>query len=208
MKHFAILPAAGRSQRMGTPKLLLPYRGRLVLETVLDVWNASRATPVILVVHPADRELAEVGRRGGADVVAPAIPPGDMKASVLAGLEQILLRYEPSAADRWLVAPADMPWLTTAAIDAVVAHGAQARDQIVIPTYQRRRGHPVSFPWPLAREVALLDASAGLNALVAGGPVSELEIPEPGILADLDTPEDYARLLRETRDHNRGDQPG
>jgi len=208
MKHFAILPAAGRSQRMGTPKLLLPCRGRLVLETVLDVWSASRAAPVILVVHPADQELAEVGRRSGADVVAPAIPPADMKASVLAGLERIRQQHEPTAADRWLVAPADMPWLTTAAIDAVVTRGAQAPDQIVIPTYQGRRGHPVSFPWPRAREVALLAASAGLNALVAGGPVSEIEISEPGILADLDTPEDYERLLSETRDRRAGDTQG
>ena len=60
MRTFAIIPAAGRSQRMGQPKLLLPWRNSTIIEHVLAAWRASQVSHMLMVVHPADRQLAEI----------------------------------------------------------------------------------------------------------------------------------------------------
>ena len=57
---YAIVPAAGRSRRMGTPKLLLPFRDSVLMDCVLDAWLASRIDAVIVVVRRGDTALRQL----------------------------------------------------------------------------------------------------------------------------------------------------
>jgi molybdenum cofactor cytidylyltransferase len=193
-RSFAIVPAAGRSQRMGRPKLLLPWQGATVIEHVLAAWKASRVEQIVVVVHPQDRELAQVCRQAGVEVVVPQSPPPEMKISVQEAVAWIGGRQSPSAADVWLLAPADMPGLPASAIDQVLNAHDPGNPSIIVPRHGDRCGHPVLFPWPLADEVARLGRDEGLNRLRQRFPVREIELPDAAILADLDTPEDYRRL--------------
>ena len=200
-RYFAVLPAAGRSVRMGRPKLLLPWNGGTIIESVLRVWRLSQVTQLIVVVHPADHELAEICRVAGANVLVPDTPPPDMKASLQHGLQYIRECFNPQDTDAWLLAPADMPLLTTAAIDQVIAaHGSRQLDQqrIIVPVSGGRRGHPVLFPWSLAAEVDRLPADAGVNRLLKLHEVVEIAADDPSILHDLDTPDDYQQLHNRT----------
>jgi molybdenum cofactor cytidylyltransferase len=204
IQTFAILPAAGRSQRMGQPKLLLPWSDGTVLSQVLGAWRASRVSQVLLVVHPADDVLAELGVKLGAVVVRAKSPPAEMKDSVALGLAEVARSFAPTAADAWLVAPADMPLVTPAMIDAVIAAYESRRNlpgaaaTIYTAAVAGKRGHPVLFPWTLAAEVERLAENEGLNTVVAGHPVIEVEVAGAAAdstpFADLDTPEDYHRL--------------
>ena len=195
---YAILPAAGRSLRMGQPKLLMPWRDATVIEYVLRAWLASQVTQTIVVLHPEDTRLAEVCRGAGAEVVIAREPPLDMKASIRLGLEHVARRH-PRPEDVWLVAPADMPTLTAKIINQVLAAHRASDRQIAVPEHRGRRGHPVLFPWPLAEQVASLGPSEGLNALVEKGPMTAVPIDDPAVLADLDTPDDYQSLRNESR---------
>jgi len=199
MHTFAIIPAAGRSRRMGKPKLLLPWGGTTVIEQVLAAWRASRVDDVIVVVDPADRALAAKCAASGAHVIVPSEAPAEMKDSVQLGLDWIECRG-PQSDDAWLVAPADMPTLSAEIIDRLIAAheaglaSADATPCIRAPRHGTKRGHPVLFPWPLAAEVARLGADEGLNALVARHSVEYIEIAGDAISQDFDTPEDYDRL--------------
>jgi molybdenum cofactor cytidylyltransferase len=192
-RSFAIVPAAGRSQRMGEPKLLLEHEGRTIIEYVLAAWRESRVDHVVAVVHPDDDELAKRCRRAGAEVIRPATPPPEMKDSVACALVAIDEEYNPAAGDVWLLAPADMPALSRQTIDAVVAAHTFGQPTIIVPTHQGKRGHPVLFPWTLAEEVSRLGAHEGINAIVARHQVRELDLPAAEILLDIDRPEDFAR---------------
>jgi molybdenum cofactor cytidylyltransferase len=154
-----------------------------------------------MVVHPDDRELAEAARRYGADVVAPDLPPPDMKASVCHALRYIEQNFVPQNGDGWLLAPADMPILTTATINRMIDHvlastseSTPAIDRIFIPTHHGKRGHPVVFPWSFAAEAFQLAENEGLNALVARHSVIEVPLSDVEVLEDLDHPDDYRRL--------------
>lgn len=197
-RSFGIVPAAGRSVRMGQPKLLLPWTtdegSRTVLEQVLAAWCDSQVTQVIVVLHPEDDALAKICGRTRAQALIAPTPPPDMRASIQRGLDFVASSFAPTDDDVFLVAPADMPLLTSTAIDQVLAAHDPKCPKILVPIANCRRGHPVLFPWRLAAEVKRLPPDVGLNQLLHLSEVHELEIQQPAILADLDTPEDYRRL--------------
>ncbi|HEV3024973.1 MAG TPA: NTP transferase domain-containing protein, partial [Pirellulales bacterium] len=119
-RFFGVVPAAGRSVRMGRPKLLLPWARSTVIEQTLSAWRASRVTRTVVTVHPDDAAMAEVCRRSAAGVVVTFPPPHDMRASVLQALDHLAAVDLPSDDDFWLLAPADMPLLTSSVIDRVI----------------------------------------------------------------------------------------
>jgi molybdenum cofactor cytidylyltransferase len=177
---------------MGQPKLLLPWGDSTILERVLAVWHAAGVERRIVVVHPADRELAARAAQAGAEVVVPAVPPPDMKASVQAALQH--LEGEATDPDIWLLAPADMPTLSPDVIKTLLQAARQSFGTILVPTVNGRRGHPVLFRWPMSAAVATLAADQGVNELLRQFPVTEVSCEDEAILADVDTQEDYQRL--------------
>jgi molybdenum cofactor cytidylyltransferase len=79
-------------------------------------------------------------------------------------------------------------------IEALIAR--LAADRIVLPVYQGRRGHPVLFGSEILQEILALTASQGANIVVRKDPSRIVQVPvnAPGILVDVDTPEDFQKL--------------
>lgn len=193
-RSFAIIPAAGVSARMGSPKLLLAWKGKTIIEHVIGAWLASRVTRVVVVVRPDDVELASVVRRLGVDLVVPGQAPPEMKDSVRFALAHIESLYSPLPTDVWLLAPADMPRLSPPIIDRLFSEHRPESPAILIPEVSGKRGHPVLFPWSLAAEARQLPEGEGLNALAARHSPRLVPCEDATILEDLDTPADYRRL--------------
>ena len=194
---FAVIPAAGESRRMGRAKLLLPWGADTVIGSLLAVLRPPEIFAAVVIVRPDDAALAAAVRQGGADVCLPATPPADMRRSVELGLEYIRQRWQPASNEGWLLIPADHPLLEAAPLRELVARWNHGSERILAPTHAGRRGHPTFFRWSLAAEVAALPEGAGLNQLVRAhaAEVGECPVASPAVLLDLDTPEDYQRLL-------------
>lgn len=192
-RGFAIVPAAGRSVRMGRPKLLLPCGDETLIERVLRAWRASHVSSVVVTVHPEDHALATLCRDAGAEVVVPARPPREMKESIRLALQHAAEHCGAGPEDVWLLAPADMPELNASVIDRVLQAYDPRQPSILVPRHGGRRGHPVLFPWKLAAEVDHLGKDEGVNALLARHPIAEIDVEDEGVLEDLDTPEDHRR---------------
>lgn len=183
---------------MGAPKLLLPLAGRTVLARLLAALDRPGIAGRAVVVRPDDHDLAREAEACGATVVRPAVPPPDMRASVEAALEDIENRHAPAPEDGWLLVPADHPVLDGDVIDALAGSFRAGGCEIVVPVCRGRRGHPAIFRWRLAAAVRALPADAGINRLLHDhqSSVCELPVANEAVLCDLDTPEDYAALLR------------
>jgi len=207
---YAIIPAAGRSERMGRSKLLLSWRGTgdtnsTLLDHVLEAWTASGVQRTIIVIRTdADAAVKQICKSHGIDIVM-ADDPSDMKASCLLGLKHLAQHYSPSAWDRFFVCPADIPGITSDLIDHLISeaerHDAMREpdpgDRVIVPTYQGRRGHPVLFPWSMASQIELLRADQGINCLVDRAAAVNVEFPvSPEKMADIDTPKEYAAAAR------------
>lgn len=196
-RSYAIIPAAGRAERMGVPKLLLPLRGEPLIRHVLRAWTASGVTRTVVVVRADNGELARECDSFAVDLVTPPAAPADMRTSVQFGLDHVAARYAPAAHDAWLLAPADLVRLTPQLIDRLLAAYDPAHPVLVAPRAGGRRAHPVLIPWEIAAAVRELPPHEGVDALVNRCEVHEIPWPDATLAEDLDTPADYARLLGE-----------
>lgn len=202
--RFAILPAAGRSRRMGCPKLTLPLGDRTILEHVIAALRQADMEHVLVVAGPHVPEIADVAERAGACVCRLSTETPDMRATVEYGLDWLEERFQPHPDDSWLLIPADHPALDPSAIQELEhARRNHPEFSIFVPTHRGKRGHPLSLTWRHIEGVRALPRDQGLNSYVRSQTAQTLEVPVEveSILWDLDTPEDYQRLLR-TRTRN------
>ncbi len=187
----AVVPAAGRSRRMGREKVLLPFGGSTALETILGTLASEGVGDVAVVLRPDLEEAAERARGAGARVLFNPAAEGDMAESIRIGLAEI----SPSA-EAIFIWPADHPAVDRATIAALSAAGGEA--DIWIPTWRGRRGHPALLGRSHVKAVFALPPGEGLRELwhARGEGVRELEVPDPGVVTNIDTPEQYEAALR------------
>jgi molybdenum cofactor cytidylyltransferase len=194
---FAVIPAAGKSARMGRPKLALPLGERTILERVIASLREAGVEHVIVVIGPHVPQLAPLAQSAGAHVLQLTEETPDMRATVEAGLRWLEERFCPRPDDGWLLVPADHPTLDPFVIRTLLRERASARDRsVIIPTHAGRRGHPALIDWKHVAGMRALPAGVGLNGYLRRQAAETLELPvdSPNILCDLDTPEEYDRL--------------
>jgi molybdenum cofactor cytidylyltransferase len=198
-RFFALIPAAGRSRRMGRHKLLLPVRGGTVIDSLLNTLTA-KMDGVLALVRADDTDLQTViGRHGNVTIVVSQADPPDMRDSVELLLAEL---SEMQPTDAWVLTPADHPLISPAVLEMLMDGFHNNPEAIHLPTFQGRSGHPAIFPCRLAQRVSQLPPGQGLNALRSLPDVQTVLYPtdEPSVLWDLDTPEDYEHLLQALSD--------
>ncbi len=188
----AVIPAAGRSRRMGRAKQLIRIDGvPMLLRTVRTVC-AGGVQRVVAVVHSGIERVLGAGlRHEGALVVCNDDPDSEMVDSIRAGL-RCLSVTSTGGPTGILIVPGDMPGLDERDVRACVEGFRQSPERIVVASWRRRRGHPVILPASLAEAVFSPLCDAGLRALLARheAQVRVVECPTSGVLADADRPQD------------------
>ena len=195
---YALLPAAGKSVRMGQPKLGLRLGDRTVLETVVASLRAADTGPILVVLGPHLAELASLAGRAGAEVLLLPAQTPDMRATVEQGLRWLEERFHPRPGDHWLLVPADHPTLDPQVIGQLsAALTEQPGHSIAIPSHAGKRGHPALIGWNHVAGLRNRPAEQGIDAYLRTHRVETVEVPmaSRSVLLDLDTPEDYDGLL-------------
>jgi molybdenum cofactor cytidylyltransferase len=188
-----IVLAAGRSTRMGAAnKLLADVGGKPMVRRVVEAALASRARPVVVVTgHEAASVVAALPGLEVTFVGNPDYAIG-LSSSLKAGIGAV-----PASADGALVLLGDMPQITGALIDRLIAaFAASPGDAIIVPTQKGRRGNPVLWPRAHFGEMLQLEGDAGAKRLMAAhaADVREVDLGTDAIFADVDTPEALAEL--------------
>lgn len=187
-----ILLAAGRGRRYGGDKLMaqLAPAGAAAnpgAEVGAEACRRLRSVlpRVIAVVRPGAVQLAASLQRAGAEVIACDSADLGMGRSLAFGVAAA------SAADGWVVALADMPWVTPDTIRAVVA-AINAGAPIAAPFHDGRRGHPVGFARTFLPQLLDLSGDEGARRIVEafGDDVVRIDVDDRGILRDVDERED------------------
>jgi molybdenum cofactor cytidylyltransferase len=194
----ALIPAAGKSTRMGRPKLLLPIRGKTVLELVIATLRQAGIDQILVVIGPHVAELAPIARQAGGHALLLADETPDMRATVEHGLDWIDKHLQPRTDDAWLLVPADHPTLKPGIIhELLTARQRRPGCSIFVPTHAGRRGHPTLIAWKHVPVIKMFPRDCGLNQYLRKQCDETLQVPvdDEAVLFDLDTPEDYDRLV-------------
>lgn len=194
----AIILAAGRSIRMGRSKALLPYppENEPFVVHLASSLAAGGASSVLIVGRPDDEELRDVVRTIAPParfVQNPRADAGGQLSSLVAGID---------AADTTdvlgvLVTPVDVPRVGAATVASLLAAFRSSPGHIVRAVHAGRHGHPVIFPREMFDELRRADPARGAKAVVRAheSAIVEIEVPDPGVTEDLDTPDDYDRIF-------------
>jgi molybdenum cofactor cytidylyltransferase len=190
----AIVLAAGESRRMGRQKLVLPYSGTTVIEHIVDQVLASDAAQTI-VVTGHDSQAVEAAMLGKPVTLVENRQYKDgMLTSIRAGLQIV----SPGAAG-FMVVLGDQPSIDARVINQLIAGFHAVEKGIIVPLYDGDTGHPIVISMSYREDVMTKFDDTGLRGLIYGHPeyVHRLPVTTPGVLRDMDTPEDYERELKE-----------
>lgn len=186
-----VVLAAGASERMGTPKQLLPWRGIPLVGHVVAAAERSRLDPVI-VVTGADADAVEAAL---AHTRASAVRNPDHRRGNLSSL-RCGVEAAP-AAPAVVLLLGDMPDVATDAIDALVAAWEADQPWAAVTAYRDRVAHPFLLSRrALDEALDLEDAKPLWRLLVAGDDPRVARVGrDEAAPADLDTPEEYRGFL-------------
>jgi CTP:molybdopterin cytidylyltransferase MocA len=183
----AVIVAAGAGRRLGgVAKALLPYRGKSYLATIAATARAVGLVDAVVVVgEPFGDDVAAHARQLGLRVRVNPLPGRGMASSVALGFAAIA---NGPAAAAWLW-PVDHPGVSESTLRGLISAIGDA--QVAQPRHRGRGGHPPLISralWP--KLAACAGEPAGARAVVRRARLVAIEVDDPGVVRDIDTPAD------------------
>jgi molybdenum cofactor cytidylyltransferase len=186
----AIILAAGESKRMGEPKMLMPWGKSTVLQTVISTFQASGIKDILVVTGGARQQIETLIGKTVETVFNEDYQKGEMLSSIQLGLS-VKMR-EASAA---LICLGDQPQVEERTVRSICNTFQLNKSQLVVPSYEMQRGHPWLVARPLWDEILAIKPPKTLRDFLKkhAREIHYVIADNPSVLADLDTPEDYAK---------------
>ena len=187
----AIILAAGKSARMGQNKLLMKWGNMTVIEKVIQTIQDSGIEGVILVTSNELQDAIYELRFTNYDL---RITINQTYHEMLSSL-QLGLQNQKAACEATIICLGDQPQIESRSVRAVCEAYQKSKSNLVVPSYQNRRGHPWLVAKPLWNEILNMKENQTprdfLNA--HANEIEYVNVDTHTILQDLDTPEDYLK---------------
>jgi CTP:molybdopterin cytidylyltransferase MocA len=191
---FVIL-AAGEARRMGDRlKPLLPLEGSTFLEVMVQRMSEAGAEECLIVTGYAHSRIADEMEIPNARFLV----NDDWRTGQLSSL-QTAVRALPPESEGMLFTPVDHPLVKASTYRVLVEQWYEERHRMVIPRYGGRKGHPAIFPSRLYAPLLHGNLRGGARDLIYREmeEVLFVDIGDPGVVYDIDTPDDYRRHIGE-----------
>jgi molybdenum cofactor cytidylyltransferase len=188
----AIVLAAGASSRMGQPKSLLTIGGRTFVRRILDTLREAGVHDAVVVIRPDAEDVArEISLAGFGRAIVNSDPTRGQLSSLVAGLDAIDGPRVVAA----LVTLVDLPLVSVPTVATLLARASEAVAPIVRATHGTSHGHPVIFKRELFQALRDADPASGAKAVLRAHAVEDVDVGDPAVAEDVDTPGDYRRVI-------------
>lgn len=180
----------------GHPKALLPWHGETFLEGILKACRAAGIQRRVVVLgHHADLIQDAVPLDEVMVVRSEALDAGPI-GSIRSGLKAV----SPHPVSGVLLWPVDRPHVQIATVEALQSAFRDGEAPIVVPRFDGHRGHPVIFGRSVFHELEVAPDNEGARAVVHRDParVMAVDVPDPAVIEDVNTPDEYQDLVRRT----------
>ena len=187
-----VLLAAGASSRMGRPKALLEVGGRTFVRRIVETLRDGGISDTVVVVRTGATAVArEIAAAGLGRLVENPDPDRGQLSSLIVGLDAV----ERPGVTGALVTLVDVPLVRASTVAALLLHAGTSAAPILRAAHRGRHGHPVVFRRGVFAALRAADPAVGARTVMGAFAVDDVDVDDPGVLRDVDTPEDYDRLL-------------
>jgi molybdenum cofactor cytidylyltransferase len=189
----AAILAGGESRRMGTPKALLPYRGKTFAEHLLEITSHPRVGVKRVIVGAHAQEISARLRESGAEIITNR----DWQRGQLSSIQAAVRSLPANETSGLLLCPVDHPLVSAALVARLIEAFDSSGKLVVLPTYRGKRGHPLIFASALYPEILAASPEVGARQVVWAHANDVLELPteEEGVALNLNDPETLKRAL-------------
>jgi len=185
-----IVLAAGGSSRFGQAKQLLNWGGKPFVRQVAETALQAGLSPVIVVVGAYAEEVSSVVEGLPVQVVVNSAWEQGHSTSITCGMKAL-----PKKTGAAVFLLSDQPQIPVQLVRSLVEMHQQTLAKIIAPLVDGQRGNPVLFDRDTFGDFASLSREQGGRALFSHFPVQWLPWHDPSLLLDVDTLEDYERLV-------------
>ena len=192
---FNVIPAAGKSRRMGTPKQLLEFGDSTILETIIETILFAGTDGLIVVTNRDIEDALELSEDPRFLTAILTDPRAEMLDSILLGLDRLTKQFTPGDSDAFMVCPGDMPAMSAELIQSCAGEYQRHVGDIVVASRDGKDGHPIVVPFGMLDEVKTLHA-VGLQGILVkqAARVHRVQVESAATQIDVDTPEDFDAL--------------
>ncbi len=188
-----IILAAGSASRMGKPKQLLSYQGSSLISHAVEIGLNSTCKPVVVVLGAYIEQIKPTINKFPVQIIENPQWKTGMSSSIRAGITAI--KENNPKLDALIIALGDQPLISTAVFNQLVQNYQKTEKIIIAATYSDVIGVPALFSSVLFPELINLEGDRGAKALIDKYNDEVLSISIPTAAIDIDTPEDYQKLL-------------
>ena len=206
MKLGGIILAAGASSRMRRDKALLRYADATFLNHILHDLQ-ERLYPVVIVLgHHADvirksilPKTTTATDPEGVKIVVNSHYHHGMLSSLQTGIDAL-----PKHIEAAMFTLVDHPTVKNLTLDKLLATYRKTGASLVIPRNKNRNGHPVVADRSVLNEITKLPLTASPKDVIRAHRINTtfIDVNDTGIIADIDTPEEYAKLVKTDIDNS------
>jgi molybdenum cofactor cytidylyltransferase len=179
-----VVLAAGLSTRMGQYKMTLPLGNKTVLEKSIEGMHQVVRRILVVVGWEAERIRELLAPYDKVELVTNRGFRSGMFSSIKAGIAKV-------RAPSFFLLPGDCPFVGNSVYRQMLA----AAGDIVIPTYEGRKGHPVLLDARLIPEILTQPDGTTLRDYILARGYTAVEVRDEAVLLDIDTPADYRAAL-------------
>jgi molybdenum cofactor cytidylyltransferase len=195
LKFGVVILGAGKSSRMGRPKLLLPWKGTSVVGHLALQWNRAGAGQVAIVCESKDTALREELDRLAFPEASRIYNPEPERGMFSSIRCAAAWPKWPTKLTHFIIVLGDQPHLHEETLARLVDFGAANPGSTCQPSRRGRARHPVLLPGKNFRELANWPGE-NLKQFLLGQDVKLCEMDDPGLDVDMDTPADYQEALK------------
>lgn len=195
----AILLGAGESKRMTVNKLSLPWGRETIFEHCFNTLLRSTAKEIIVVLNPENEGMKRHFEKRSASTTkkVKVIFNPYYKRGVSTSINKGLQVMDPRS-EGILISLGDQPFLKTRTINVLLRAFREGKGEIIVPSFQSMKGHPVIFHRKYEKELLKLRGDTGGKPVLVKHPerIKTVSVRSEGVVKDIDTREEYQKALR------------